>query len=174
MFFCHPQDGLYVVICQAIAYQLSLAAVFHQLGLLQQPELVGNRRLAGPYPVRQLLHKHLAVKQAAQDFDPGGIPEYLEQLRHINQQVLTAQEWFHTITSPYFLIFTYEYVFICILQRRPVFVKGAQKKICRKVERSGEFPINLGGIPLAALFCSRSVYSVASNPSGRGRPKMKF
>jgi len=41
MFFCHPQDGLYVVICQAIAYQLSLAAVFHQLGLLQQPELVG-------------------------------------------------------------------------------------------------------------------------------------
>ena len=69
------EDGLNVLVVQAVDGVPSLSCDPDQPGGLEDPQLVGHRRLAHAKPLRQVGDAHARLGQAPEDPDPGCISE---------------------------------------------------------------------------------------------------
>jgi hypothetical protein len=84
-----------MLVIEGIIYDLSVPAVFYQLGLPERPELMGNRRFGHPQEDRDITYTHFGVQQGAEDFDAGGITEHLKQIRQIDEVFLSGHAFPH-------------------------------------------------------------------------------
>ena len=64
-----------MVIVQCVVNGFSVPAEPHELGILEDPELVAHRGLAQLHRVRDVLHTEFIVVQGIQDLDAGGVAE---------------------------------------------------------------------------------------------------
>lgn len=62
-----------MVIVQRVVYGLAFPAETHQLGVLQHPELMADRRLAHLHCGGDILHTKFGVVQSIEDLDPGRV-----------------------------------------------------------------------------------------------------
>ncbi len=81
-------DVVDMIVVQGIVDRLSFAAVLHQLGILQDAQLMGDGGLIHLQEFRDLRDASFIVDQAVKDPDPGRIGEILEQFRGIVQRIL--------------------------------------------------------------------------------------
>jgi hypothetical protein len=82
------KDVSYVFVLKGIVDHLSLTAVLHEPGLAKGSELMGNGGLVHAQKSRNIADAHFGPQQGTDDFDPGGIAEYLKQIRQIQQQLI--------------------------------------------------------------------------------------
>ena len=68
MFHSLTDDILYMTVCQRIVYRLAISAVFHQIHLLQYPQLMRNSRLRHAQQRGNIIHTHLRAQQYRQNF----------------------------------------------------------------------------------------------------------
>ena len=110
-----------MVVCQRIIDLFAAAAAADKPRLLQKPELMAHRGLAGAGGLGDLLATLLPAEQYGKNLDPGGITEHFEQLCHFNEFILIQLDFcgiqiqflFHGHTP--LQIFSYELVFISSL-----------------------------------------------------------
>ena len=74
-----------MVIVQCVVNGFSVPAEPHELGILEDPELVAHRGLAQLHRVRDVLHTEFIVVQGIQDLDAGGVAEHPEQVGQLVQ-----------------------------------------------------------------------------------------
>ena len=84
-------DRADMIVGQEIVNGFALAAVADQVGVLQDAQLMGDRRLGHPQQFRDRTHAHLRFKQGVEDLDPGGVGENLEQVAQIAEQLVGGQ-----------------------------------------------------------------------------------
>ena len=80
-----------MVIVQCVVNGFSVPAEPHELGILEDPELVAHRRLAQLHRVRDVLHTEFIVVQGIQDLDAGGVAEHPEQVGQLVQHLVVRQ-----------------------------------------------------------------------------------
>ena len=78
MLHTQAEDHAYMFIIQSIEDCFSFSSELYQLGILQDTELMTDRRLAEIQDRCHIADTQFRVKQRIQDLDPGGIPEYLK------------------------------------------------------------------------------------------------
>ena len=76
-------DGPHMLIRQRVEDRFPFPAALYQSVLLQDLQLMGNRRLGHIQHLGQVTDTNLRLKQHKQDPDPGGIPKCFEQFRQI-------------------------------------------------------------------------------------------
>ena len=83
MFSSLIDDRTHMSVCQRIENGFSFSPAFHQLILLQNSKLVGNRRLRHIQCFCQITDTHFCFKQQIEDPDTGGMTKNFKQLRQI-------------------------------------------------------------------------------------------
>jgi hypothetical protein len=86
----------HVVIVQGIIHNLTVFTIFDQLGLSKRPQLVGNSGFGHTQQSGNIANAHFGVNQGANYPYPGGIAEYLEQFRQIQEGFLVR----HDLSDP--------------------------------------------------------------------------
>ena len=76
---------------EAVKDAFALPAGLDQVGIAQQPELMGYRRLGHAQKRRDFVDAKLGFKQRKQNFHPRGIAENLKKVRKVAQKLILRQ-----------------------------------------------------------------------------------
>ena len=82
------QKLMHVIVGESVEHLLALAACRDQPCLLQNPKLMGDRRLVHGQNGGKIAHAHLVAAEHHQNADSGGVPEDLVKFRQLKQGVL--------------------------------------------------------------------------------------
>ena len=83
MFPALSDDRTDMIVSQRVEDRFAFPPAGHQLGTLEDLELMGNRGLGHAEDLCQIAHAHLCFKQNKEDADPGGVAEHFEKLCQI-------------------------------------------------------------------------------------------
>ena len=90
MLHAHADDQPHMIIIQCVDNGFPIPAEAHQLGVLENAQLMADGALGKSQQLGQITDAQLAFQQGVQDTDAGGIAEYPEQVGQIVQPVIVG------------------------------------------------------------------------------------
>jgi hypothetical protein len=122
----HFKDFTDMLVVERIKRRFSFAPHSHELCRAQQPELVGNCRLAHPHDLSDVADAEFIFKQRTDDPDAGGVAKYLKKFCEGKQGIQVghvAERLFDMVLmDDGFLTFVEELVGICCHNRVTLFL----------------------------------------------------
>ena len=73
-----PEEIPDMVVVQRVIGDLALLAVFHEIEIAQDAELVGDRRLGLAKQMSEIAHAQLVLAEGVEHLRSRGVPKYLE------------------------------------------------------------------------------------------------
>ena len=106
-------------ICQRIKNGFAFSAAFDQFILLENAQLMRDRRLRHIKKFGDRTNAHFGLEQSVKYLNPRGIAEYLEKIRKIGEQFILRHFALHFTEQRGMIVFlvhvstpSYEFVFI--------------------------------------------------------------